>query len=140
MHNHRHKTLRGGGALRWWVRWFKRPRHVFRTSLEQRLKDGVIRQRDTGCHVWTGRMVTTQNKKGGKANLYGAISTGTHRLAWELANGPIPAGLQVLHRCDNPRCCNPDHLFVGTQQDNMADMALKKRSRNRYTGPIAPSP
>jgi hypothetical protein len=131
---------RNGAAIRWWENWFKRPRRTFRTSLEQRLRDGTIRQRDTGCHVWTGRMGATRNKKGGKAHLYGAITTGTHRLAWELANGPIPPGMQVLHRCDNPRCCNPEHLFVGTQQDNMADMALKKRSRNRHTGPIPREP
>jgi hypothetical protein len=43
-----------------------------------------------------------------------------HRLAWEIANGPIPDGLQVLHHCDNPPCCNPAHLFVGTNADKVA--------------------
>ena len=50
-----------------------------------------------------------------------------HRLAWELANGPIPAGLSVLHRCDNPRCVNVDHLFLGTQRDNVLDSICKGR-------------
>ncbi|MCH8043014.1 MAG: HNH endonuclease [Planctomycetes bacterium] len=54
----------------------------------------------------------------------------THRLAWEFANGrPVPQGLQVLHDCDNPPCCNPSHLFLGTNADNNADMMSKGRNR-----------
>src|SRR4051812_19427853 len=47
---------------------------------------------------------------------------GTHRVAWELTNGAIPAGQQVNHRCDHPPCCNPTHLWLGTQLDNVRDM------------------
>lgn len=50
-----------------------------------------------------------------------------HRLAWEAFNGPITAGLHVLHRCDNRRCVRPDHLFLGTNDDNIADRVSKCR-------------
>lgn len=66
---------------------------------------------------------------------YGCIRLGSshgrivlaHRAAWAIANGPIPDGLFVLHHCDNPPCCNPAHLFLGTHQDNMDDMVAKGR-------------
>jgi hypothetical protein len=51
----------------------------------------------------------------------------THRVAWELAFGPIPEGLWVLHHCDNPPCVRPDHLFLGTNLDNVQDKCRKGR-------------
>lgn len=81
------------------------------------------------CWIWTG----AQGHHG-----YGRIGIGghdgptvlAHRVAWELSNGPVPEGLCVLHRCDNPPCVNPDHLFVGTQADNIRDCKEKGRMRN----------
>ncbi len=59
-----------------------------------------------------------------------------HRVAWVLSQtDPIPPSIQVLHRCDNPRCVNPDHLFLGTQYDNMQDMIKKGRLGQRAYRP-----
>lgn len=79
------------------------------------------------CWPWTG----TRNDLG-----YGILRvTGknvrAHRFAYELASGrPIPVGLEVCHRCDNPPCCNPAHLFLGTQGDNVRDAASKGRLKS----------
>lgn len=58
--------------------------------------------------------------------------TSAHRYAFEIFIGHIPNGMNVLHRCDNRACCNPEHLFLGTQQDNMIDMHQKGRGPSGY--------
>lgn len=61
-----------------------------------------------------------------------------HRIAWALAHGSnVPEGMRVLHRCDNPPCCNPSHLFLGTPLDNMRDMASKGREPSGSRQPKA---
>jgi hypothetical protein len=56
-----------------------------------------------------------------------AVRIAAHRLTWTLINGPIPTGAVVCHRCDCPRCCNPTHLFLGTQKENIDDASAKGR-------------
>lgn len=60
----------------------------------------------------------------------------THRVAWEETVGPIPEGLDVLHKCDNRCCWNPDHLFLGNDQDNVDDKVRKGRQTRKYSNEV----
>lgn len=88
------------------------------------------------CYVETGS--DCWEAIGGKARhgyvlfYAGGKRTLAHRLAWQEANGPIPTGMFVCHHCDNPPCCRPDHLFLGTPGDNMRDMAAKGRGKRTF--------
>lgn len=79
--------------------------------------------RSDGCWLWTGGT----GPRGYGVVRYQGAAFRAHRLAWILTHGPIPEGLFVCHHCDNPPCCNPAHLFLGTGADNMRDMANKRR-------------
>lgn len=93
-----------------------------RTQMIERFWSHVRRARG-GCWIWAGP--TTRQG-------YGFISwngrtTLAHRLAYEEQHGPIPKGMSCCHTCDHPRCCNPAHIFLGSQRDNVADMVAKGR-------------
>jgi len=81
----------------------------------------------SGCHIWRG----STNPQGYGQLSFGGRPGGTHRWAWILRHGPIPKGLYVCHRCDDRRCCNPDHMFLGTHAENMADMKARNRGHWR---------
>lgn len=76
---------------------------------------------------WTWKGATTRGGYGHLKYQLGWVYS--HRLAWELTQGSVPSGLKVLHRCDNRPCCNPNHLFVGTQAVNVEDMVAKGRQQ-----------
>lgn len=90
---------------------------------------------DNGCWNWPGFLHPLRGAKD-QSTGYGAInyhseSWRAHRLSYALFKGPIPEGQIVRHKCDNPRCVNPDHLEIGTHQQNMDDMNSK--GRNGYS-------
>ena len=81
----------------------------------------------TGCFLWTAALTNT-----GYAKHTGLIKG--HRFAWERKHGPVPDGLFVCHHCDTRSCVNPDHMFLGTNRDNMDDMVRKGRSIGKNQG------
>ena len=83
----------------------------------------VIPEPNSGCFLWLG---TVTGRGYGRLRSGGRVYA-AHRFAWMLEHGPIPPGLFVLHRCDNPPCVNTRHLFLGTAADNAHDCVSKGR-------------
>lgn len=78
--------------------------------------------------MWTGSLIIRYGYGQFSAKVDGRWTMlRAHRVAWQLTNGEIPEGLQVLHRCDNPACVRPSHMWLGTQAENLADMRQKGR-------------
>ena len=96
---------------------------------EERFWTRVVGDLATGCWLWTG----PRFREGYGSLSYGPLRIRAHRFSWELHVGPIPEGLVVCHRCDNPPCVRPDHLFLGTQSDNLHDAVAKGRPIGRQT-------
>lgn len=98
-------------------------------ALLERLLASTIPEPNTGCALWLGHV----NERGyGQTHVQGKVMK-AHRAAWIAVNGPLAEGLCVLHRCDQPSCVRPDHLFVGTQAENVHDCIAKGRRMSDRT-------
>jgi HNH endonuclease len=90
-----------------------------------------LRRTERECWEWTGKTF------GGYGTLwYQGVQWRTHRLAFALTHGSVPDGLDVCHTCDNPCCCNPEHLWAGTHAENMADKVRKGRQPRKNSPPV----
>ena len=95
-----------------------------------RFEAKVSPEPNTGCHLWTGAAI----RQGYGYAVVGGKTRRAHRVAFEHFKQKVPEGLCVLHRCDQPACVNPDHLFLGTDKDNAVDRDRKGRGVGRATG------
>lgn len=97
-------------------------RRKTKTVLE-RFTQQYIPEPNSGCWLWQGAF----SRMGYGAFSVDSVPKRANRVSYELFKGPIPPGLFVLHRCDTPACVNPDHLYAGTDKDNVRDMVARNR-------------
>lgn len=101
-----------------------------RRPMAARFSARVMPEPMTGCWLWIGAHDRNGYGRFGILNIRDEWRQQfAHRISWELHRGDIPVAMCVCHKCDTPACVNPDHLFLGTQQDNLNDMHSKNRAR-----------
>ena len=98
-------------------------------TTQERFEEKWVPEPNSGCHLWTAYV----NEDGYGQFLADGRVSGAHRYAWRQKHGSIPQGMNVLHKCDVPCCVNPDHLFLGTQRDNVTDMLAKGRQASPHS-------
>src|SRR2546422_11309402 len=101
------------------------PSPLARKPLEERFWAKVQKLPNDGCWIWTAH---TNEHGYGRLSIKRGVVERAHRISWRLHFGSIPDGLCVLHKCDNPPCIRPDHLFLGTKTDNSVDRQTKHRA------------
>lgn len=115
----------------------KKPRGEYKKQpIEERFWSKVDRSGGPdACWPWTAsRRLNGYGQFGVRANCKDLPPALSHRVAYELTKGAIPDGMYICHSCDNPPCCNPDHLWFGSPDDNMRDCARKGRAAKTGSG------
>ena len=111
-------------------------RHLTLDEVVERIEARSIPEPNSGCLLWDS--VAEVNSRGDTRPQYARVRLRgkmvlIHRVMWEKTHGPIPPGKGVLHRCDVSLCCEPTHLFLGTNDENHRDKALKDRGKKKLT-------
>ncbi len=109
------------------LEWENETREQYLEALSKKFNKFVVKK--DGCWDWNA----TKNKAGYGSMLHRHKLIKSHRASYMIYNGEIPPSTFVLHSCDNPSCSNPQHLFLGSNTDNMRDMAKKGRNKPRAT-------
>lgn len=117
-----------GGVIDYFLKEYRKPRKPYSGRTYDQLMVDIIARIDrsagpNGCWIWT----RGKTRFGYGDVVFKGKLMKIHRLVWTLTTGPIPPELELCHRCDNPPCCNPNHLFPGTHKENMRDMFRKGR-------------
>lgn len=123
------EKLRRGLCGKHYRRWRKHgdPRKTVRIFGDDETRFWSYVKKASGCWLWVGAFGNSGYGQMGHNTERGYQLICAHRFSWELHNGSISQGLCVLHRCDNPRCVRPDHLFLGSRADNARDRDQKGR-------------
>lgn len=123
------RIVLGGNLLKGNIKSCGCKKTIHRSSYEDEMKEKLLSniQEVNGCWEWQG----ARHKQGYGHFPYKRSVQLAHRISWRLFNGEIPRGMNVCHKCDNTSCVNPEHLFLGTQIQNMRDMFKKKRKNHQ---------
>lgn len=126
------KTANSAVVLKRWTV----PKRGTKEGALERLHRNLKLNPDTGCLEWKGPLKPSKVKNNltyAPGIRFEKYRMAAHRAAYMLEVGPIPEGMVVRHKCDNPICCNPEHLELGTQKDNVHDTMNRGRGGNWYT-------